>query len=140
MPNTYTVTYVCILSRAAWYDYRPHVACVYLKIGAEGRMGRKQGDQIGRFFLLLGDFFTMINVLRSNFRPTFFPRYQFLKLILTKHRLGYISGDFFTDSSGHPASKTHGLEVVSRVARFSLSKIPKREKIYQITTKYTKWL
>jgi hypothetical protein len=64
MPNTYTVTYVYILSRAAWYDYRPHVACVYLKIGAEGRMGRKQGDQIGRFFLLLGDFFTMINVLK----------------------------------------------------------------------------
>jgi hypothetical protein len=28
-------------------------------------------------------------------------------LVLTKNGLGYILGDFFTDSSGHPGSRVH---------------------------------
>jgi hypothetical protein len=60
-----------------------------------------QGDQIGPI-LAYGRLFIFGQPLdncksSSNFFATFFHR-----TILTKHVLGYILGDFFTNSSGHP--------------------------------------
>jgi hypothetical protein len=52
---------------------------------------RSQGDQVGRIFAF-GAFFE--NYVRST---------NIGELFLTRSGLGYILGDFFTISSGHPA-------------------------------------
>jgi hypothetical protein len=59
-----------------------------------------QGDQIGRIFsygvvVYVGQFFKLTEV-----GQLIFPRYK-LTIDLNKNGLGYILGDFFTNSSGH---------------------------------------
>jgi hypothetical protein len=62
-----------------------------------------QGDQIGRFFCLLA--------------IVFFGQFWKIKvtyiLILTKNGVGYILGDFLTNSSGHPDSILADLDIDS---------------------------
>jgi hypothetical protein len=71
------------------------------------RQGNKQCDQIGRKFahwviVFFGHFFV-------NFRNSLHFRATFSKLDLCtnldKNGLGYILGDFFTNSSGHTGNK-----------------------------------
>jgi hypothetical protein len=64
-----------------------------------------QGDQIGRIFaqwaiVYFGQWFE-IYIISANFWATFLCDTSYV-LILTKNGLGYILGDFFKNSSGHP--------------------------------------
>jgi hypothetical protein len=45
-----------------------------------------------------------IKEVAQNFWP-FFQSLQYALLIVTRNVLGYISGDFFTNSSGHPGPR-----------------------------------
>jgi hypothetical protein len=68
-----------------------------------------QGDQIGRIFALLAIVYFGRFKKNCNSSPHFcaiFPLRIDYVLNLTKIGLGYILGDFFTNSSGHPASHT----------------------------------
>jgi hypothetical protein len=58
-----------------------------------------QGDQIGQIF-----HFKLLEI--AHILGLFFPSLE-LALIVTKNRLGYSLGDFFTNSSGHPVPTGH---------------------------------
>jgi hypothetical protein len=69
-----------------------------------------QGDQIGRIFAdwaavyfgqFIENFKSYPNYWASIFHDT---RYVHTYLTFTKNELGYILGDFFTNSSGHPVT------------------------------------
>jgi hypothetical protein len=76
----------------------------------------KQGDQIGRIFtfwpiVYIGQVFLLQE------QPQFwasFPHKICHALILAKNLLRYILGDFFTNSSGHPALKLRNCNFVPR--------------------------
>jgi hypothetical protein len=74
----------------------------------------RQGDQIGRIFAQCAIiYFAQIDKnYRSSpkFCATFFPSVEYV-LILTKYALGYIFGDFFTNSSGHHDARAHFLHL-----------------------------
>jgi hypothetical protein len=64
------------------------------------------GDQIGQLFAYLGNF--LLSAFFENYRSSLnFPAAVFhgksFAVLLTKNVLGDIFGDFFTNSSGHPA-------------------------------------
>jgi hypothetical protein len=68
----------------------------------------EQGDQIGRIFtnwatFYFGYFFVKITFRNSaNIYWAPFFHGKICALIFTRNGLGYILGDFFTNSSGHP--------------------------------------
>jgi hypothetical protein len=64
-----------------------------------------QGDQIGRIFAhcAIVDFLQFLgNEKVAHIFMLPFPTDEVRNLILTKNVLGYILGDFFKNSSGHP--------------------------------------
>jgi hypothetical protein len=70
-------------------------------------LAERQGDQIAQFFcffiLILG---SVANYIQN--WPTvlgYFFHGKSVALILAEYGLGYILGDFFTNSSGHPAER-----------------------------------
>jgi hypothetical protein len=76
-----------------------------------------QGDQIGRFVAYWAIFFTFGGLLKltevAQVYVLLFPHGSGYVLILAKARLGYILGEFFTNSSGHPVWVQHSCIFVS---------------------------
>jgi hypothetical protein len=70
-------------------------------------VGFGQGDQIGRVFVYIYVRWLFTLAVFENYRSStenlghFFHRTSYVS-ILTRHGLGYILGDFFTNSTGHP--------------------------------------
>jgi hypothetical protein len=63
------------------------------------------------YFRPLGDCFPLAVFFKvtQKVTQTFLPRKQIMKFNLAKTGMGYILGDFCTNSSGHPASFYHDM-------------------------------
>jgi hypothetical protein len=66
---------------------------------------RDQSDQIGRIFAhwVIVSYRQFLKIVKVAHFWSNFSRSLDYAIILTKNRFGYILGDFFTNSSGHPA-------------------------------------
>jgi hypothetical protein len=93
--------------------YKPSVR---VRINRKDLLGRRQGDQIGRIFacwavVYSGQVFWKLQN-KPQFLGLFCPRPNVRAYIFTINGLGYILGDFFTNSSGHPGRRLHWGESV----------------------------
>jgi hypothetical protein len=91
-------------------------------LAAEAAVVYKQGDQIGRIFAPNGRLF-LLGIFFEKYRssPNLLATLPFGKiyaLIVTNKGLGYILGDFFTNSSGHPVQKRLTPDDVTKLFRY----------------------